>query len=59
MHVKEFLSSETFEKPVDFVDIKERLFEKEGRITGSEYAMCATIIGRELQKTKGLNYESK
>ena len=57
--VKEFLSSETFEKPVDFVDIKERLFEKEGRITGSEYAMCATIIGRELQKTKGLNYESK
>lgn len=51
--VKEFLSNETFAEPVDMADIKEKLFAQEGRITGVEFAICSTVIQRELQRMKG------
>ena len=51
--VKEFLSNETFAEPIDVADIKDTLFEQEGRITGVEFAICSTVIQRELQRMKG------
>lgn len=51
--VREFLSSETFDTPIDITDIKEKLFEQEGRITGVEFAICSTVVQRELQRMKG------
>lgn len=51
--VKQFLSNETFDQPIDIADIKEKLFEKEGRITGVEFALCTTVIQHEIQKMKG------
>ena len=53
--VKEFLLSETFEIPVDFTNIKGKLFVQEGKIESEELAMCSTIIKlaeKELQKNE-------
>ncbi len=55
--IKSFLSNETFAKPIDVADLKQKLFEKEGRVTGLEYAVCTSILAHELQSMKGMNHE--
>ena len=59
--VKDFLSSETFEKPVDLMDLKDELFKQEGRIVGKEFAISSTIINHDLQPViqtkKGATHE--
>ena len=58
--VKEFLANETFNEPVDMADIKAKLFNQEGRITGIEYAVCSTVLTHEIHKLKGeFNHDNR
>ena len=41
-------------------DIKAKLFNQEGRITGIEYAVCSTVLTREIHKLKGeFNHDNR